>query len=329
MAERLVAWAGNLQRWWSARQHHTGLRLLRIALAVGVLVACGWFIWQQVSRGYTAISLTDLTLAPGRLVVSWLCITAATALGAWEWVLLARALGAEMDTVGGMSVHLTANLGKYLPGMIWPFAGKAYLANRRGVPLRLASASIGAELAIIYSAGGLLALLCLPFSGLLPWSLAPRIALQAGVIALTIISILAVPAVGARALARLGRWPRVDWWQVSLVLALVLLTWCLIGFGFSTLYGPPASGVAQHLLRHSLALALALVLGQVAFFLPTGVGVREAVLVALLSTPDTAGRVVILAIAFRLLMMVGEILCAAVMVAWDRISRRREAGLGN
>lgn len=331
MTDRLVTWASALHRWYSTWQDRPASRLLRIGLALAVLAICGWFIWRQAFRGYTAISMADLSLEPSRLAVSWLCITAATALGAWEWVLLVRALGADLDTVGGMSVHLTSNLGKYVPGLVWPYAGKAYLASRRGVPLRLAGASIGAEVAIVYVSGGLLALLCLPFSGLLPWPLGGRFALQAGAIALTTLTILAIPALARGSRFRetpeagRGQGRPVDWHRVRLVLALVLLTWCLLTLGFSTLYGPLGPNPGEALLRHGFALAAALLLGQVAFFLPTGLGVREAVFVALLSTTDSASLVVILAVVFRLMMLVGEVLCAAFMAAWDRLRRHQRA----
>jgi uncharacterized membrane protein YbhN (UPF0104 family) len=101
---------------------------------------------------------------------------------------------------------------------------------------------------------------------------------------------------------------------ITLVMAAVLLTWCLLGFGFSTLYASVSSGGWSHLLRHSFALAAALLLGQIVFFAPTGLGVREAVFVALLASGDTAALVVILAMVFRILMMVGEVLCA--LLAW-------------
>lgn len=325
LAERLDVWVSRLRHWYKAWLEHPASGPLRIALTLAVLAACGWFIWQQVSSGYAAVSLANLTLEPRRLVISWLCITAATALGAWEWVLLVRALGADLNTVAGMSIHLTANLGKYLPGLIWPFAGKAYLASRRDVPLRLASASIGAELAIVHTTGGLLALLCLPFSGLLPWSPAQRIAMQIGAGVLAIAAIFVPPALGKWGRSRFGPWPQVKWWRVSLVVALILLTWGLLGFGFSTLYGPFDLNPIQQTLKHTLALAVALILGQVVFFLPIGIGVREAVFVALLSTTETAGLVIILAILFRLLMVIGELACTGIMAGLDRVCLLHEA----
>jgi hypothetical protein len=332
LLERVGTQIGRLRRWGAASSHHWAFRWLRALFTVGILAVCLWFIWQQISTGYTAISMADLHLDPMRLVLSWLCITAATALGAWEWVLLVKALGASLDITHGMSIHLTSNLTKYVPGYIWPFASKAYLATRRGVPTGIAALSIVGELAIVYLDAVLVMLLCLPFSGLLSWPMGLRLTFQAGAVLLTAVSIVAVPRMArgmARRLAHARSRPdplsNASCSLVSLVIAAVLLTWFLLGFGFSTLYAPVSSGGWPHLLKYSFALAAALLLGQMVVFVPTGLGVREAVFVALLASGDTAALVVILAVAFRILMMVGEVLCA--LVAWivSRFSGLRRA----
>jgi glycosyltransferase 2 family protein len=321
MVEQIIQRIGHLRLWYSARRNHRAFRLFRGISVLGILTLCLWFIWQQISAGYTAISMADLHFEPVRLALSWLCIAAATALGAWEWVLLVKALGGNLDLTHGISIHLTSNLTKYLPGSIWPFASKAYLATRRGVPTSLAALSIVGELVIVYLDAILLMLLCLPFSGIVSWTMSQRIAFQAGAILLTGLSLVAAPRIARRMTRRLAHarsrpdpLSNANSSLITFVMAAVLLTWCLLGFGFSTLYAPVSSVEWSHLLRYSFALAAALLLGQVVFFVPTGLGVREAVFVALLASGGTAALVVILAVAFRILGMVAEVLCA--LVAW-------------
>jgi uncharacterized membrane protein YbhN (UPF0104 family) len=304
-------------------------------LALGALAVSIWFIWKQISAGYTAISIADIHLDLERLTVTWLCTAAATALGAWEWVLLVNALGGDLDLAHGMSIHLTSNLVKYVPGFIWSYAGKAYLTTRHGVSTNIAVLSITGEFVIVYFSGVLLMLLCLPFSGLVSWTLGQRLAFQVGAIVLTGISIVMIPVIarwsarrGAHAGATLDLLRKTNWSRVAFVMVAVLLTWCLLGFGFSVLYGQVSSDGWSHLLRHSFALASALMLGQVVFFAPTGLGVREAVLVALLAMGDTTTWVVILAVVFRIVMMVGEVVCALIALVVSRLSRVSAGRIG-
>lgn len=330
MLEHLLGESARAIRWYSSWSSHRALRFLRVALVVTVVAVCSWFIWKQASGGYQTVLMAGLRIPPWRILASWLCTAAATALGAWEWVLLVHALGGELELTRGISVHLTSMLSKYLPGAIWPYAGKAYLTTREGVTAGIASLSVVGEFGIVHFAGVLTMILSLPFSDFVRASAPERVALQAIAIAITMISILAVAVLGKRwapskknaAGADLAWQP--NWSRVALVLAAVLATWWLLGLGFSILYGPSTSPWWQHLARYTFVLAAGLLLGRIAFFLPTGLGLREAIIVALLASSSDATLVVVLAIIFRLEMLAGEILSALVAVSINWISRPGE-----
>jgi len=322
LIERLVS----MYRWYVVRRDRCVFRLLRCLFAIGVPLIIAWSIWKRLAGGYMAISMADLEIAPHRLIISGLCVLAATILGAWEWVFLVNAMGGRLGLGRGLLIQFVSNLAKYVPGFVWSYAGKAYLASRSGVPSGLAVLSVMGEFAIVYVTGILVMLSSLPFSGLVPWTLAQQGVWLGGALVLTGLSIWGGPVLGRR-LA--GLWeqshpladfpPRVNWVQVRVVMVAVLLTWWLLGFGFSTLCGPGASDTGVPLLRHALALALALLLGQVAIFVPMGLGVREGILVGLLATSDTAALIILLAVVFRLEMMVGEILCALLAVVLNKL----------
>lgn len=296
------------------------------ALSLSILAVCAWFIWQQVSGSYSTVAESGLHFAPGRLIISWLCVTAAAALGAWEWTLLVGAMGGKLDLVQGMSIHLTSNLAKYVPGFIWAYAGKGILAVRHGVPANIATLSIAAEFAIVYIGGALLALLALPYSDIISLPASARAALQLAATGVTGLLTLGLPRLVQRSTLQgktggnlLAPFRNFRWSRISFVIVAVLTTWGILAYGFSVLYGQSLYSGWSHLTRHSIALAGALLLGQLAFFAPTGVGVREAVLVAVLASNNNATEVLILAIVFRIEMIVGEVLCAAVAIAAARI----------
>ena len=332
MLDQTMGLARRFLDWHRRTRSRPGYRVLGGVLSLGFLAAVVWFIWKQVSGGYAAVTTAGLSLEPWRLAVSWFCTAAATALGAWEWVLLVRALGGQLDLAEGMSIHLTSNLAKYVPGFIWSYAGKGYLAVRQGVPAGIATVSIAGEFAIVYICGALLAVLSLPFSDLISLPLGGRASLQMIAVSAAVLVIIGLPPLVRRLALRArvtrtqpepflsARWPR-----IAFVMAAVLMTWCLLAFGFSVLYGQPLSGGWSHLLRHSIALVGAMLLGQIAFFAPTGVGVREAVLVALLASQGSAAEVLILAVVFRLEMIVGEIVCALVAMLAVRIKSARNS----
>ena len=331
MLDRTTVLINQLRRWYSRIRSHPSHRLLLGTLSLGILTTSVWFIWKQVSSGYAAVTTVGLSLEPWRLIISWFCTMAATGLGAWAWVLLVRALDGKLDLADGMSIHLTSNLAKYVPGFIWSYAGKGYLAVRRGVPASTATLSIAAEFAIVYVSGALLATISLPFSDIITLPVGFRIALVAlsigavGALILGIPSLARRMALGSKATTSLFE-PLLSavWPKIGFAFMAVLVTWCLLALGFSVLYGLSTADGWSHFLRHSVALVGALLLGQLVFLAPTGVGVREAIFVALLAVDSNAANVLILAVVFRMEMILGEVLCAIVAAAVVRILRARQ-----
>jgi uncharacterized membrane protein YbhN (UPF0104 family) len=165
-----------------------------------------------------------------------------------------------------------------------------------------------------------------------------RLAFQVGAILLAVVSIASIPHVGRRLARQFERTSvaqdlkdRTNWTQVAFVVGAVLATWYMLGFGFSILFSAVSPGDWQNMLRQTFALASALLLGQIVLFVPTGLGVREAALVALLAVGDIAALVVILAVVFRIEMMVGEVICALVALTVSRFfaPRRADSGQNN
>jgi glycosyltransferase 2 family protein len=330
MLERFIEWV-NLFRSWYSRSHNRPIFcLFRWIATLGILTASAWFIWKQVSDGYATVATVGIALGYPQLVISWLCITASTALGAWEWILLVNALGGRLGTIRGMRIHLVSNLSKYVPGFVWPYVGKVYLAAEQGIPANIAALSVVGEFAIVFFDGILLMLLSLPFSGIVLWSTGQRLILQLAAILLAGAGICIALFAGRQVVNRLPSIhlehhpvAQVNWGQITLVIIAVLLTWCLLGIGFYMLDVSATSRPMQNPLRLTVALPFALLGGQLALFVPMGIGVREAILVALLGPRRSAVLVVIIAIMFRIEMMVGEVTSTVVAVLWDTILDNR------
>src|SRR6185295_16035476 len=65
------------------------------------------------------------------------------------WPLILRRLGTPAP-LSWISLFFKSQLGKYLPGSVWQYAGRVGLARNRGVPVQRALVSIAAE--VVYSA---------------------------------------------------------------------------------------------------------------------------------------------------------------------------------
>jgi uncharacterized membrane protein YbhN (UPF0104 family) len=239
------------------------------------------------------------------------------------WPLILERLGAPVPR-DSVRIFLQSQLGKYLPGSVWHYAGRVGLARARGVAARLTLTSIGIEVAASALAAGLVGLF------VLPWALAIPLTLALG--ALTVLASRR-PGGSARrllspALRAAGRVTRVPEDELAPALralpataALYVPVWVLYGIAF-WLTGRALFPVgAGDLVFFTAAFALGWLAGMIAVFAPGGIGVREAVLVALLSPRIGPTEAMVVAGASRVVLTAADLLGAAVAFALSSRTR--------
>lgn len=234
------------------------------------------------------------------LVSEWDEAEAAISDASWGWLAVAAVLAAVgMASIGlvwgrvlqrfGVSVasgrilawYFVGELGKYLPGGVWPVLGRGELARRGGVPRSRAYASVALSLGMLYLAAMFVATAFVPFAisggGFSPWMLC-LLALPVGVVALHHSVIEWLVAKVARLTGRQIS-VAVPRWRESLTLvAMYVPTWLFIGgatWAVARAITPDASAP-----RVMFAAVLSWVVGFLAVPVPAGAGVREAVLLA-------------------------------------------------
>jgi phosphatidylglycerophosphate synthase len=273
-------------------------RALRAAFYAAGIVGLGVATWR------TAGSST--VLAPWHALASAAALLLASlAAAAAAWVVLLPGARSRRALVRGF---VAAQLGKYIPGGIWLAAGQIGLAGDAGISTsRAAGAFAACAVALTAAAGvvaGVLGILVLAGSGpavtgLLPlaalglalpalldrrWMawIARRIAGRRGVPA----EVMALP--GQRAIVGACAWLTVTMLTMALAYALLL----------------QSVGGDAGILRVMCVFTIAWLAGFLALGVPSGIGVREAVLVALL--PGAAGPVLAASLAQRVVQMATE-----------------------
>jgi len=287
-------------------------------LAVIVVVLAGQ--WQEVRPLLGRLS------AP-----SVLAAMAAVSAGIYGTFLSWRAgltdLGVRLHVVGGMRVFFLGQLGKYLPGSIWPAVTQMRLGRDYQVPQRASGAAVVVFMLMVIGTGLLVALPVIPLLG-------PGAADEYHwlVLVLPLAMVLVAPPVLNRLIAlalRVARRPplpaplsfggilRVAGWSIG--------AWLLYGvqvFVLARQLG--ADGGWLLLLQCTGAFAVAFASGPLLLVVPAGAGVREAALLLLLGPTITAPRAAVIAVVSRLLFIVGDLAWggAAVLAARPRTHRR-------
>ena len=294
---RLLALGSRIAELASERRVLLAGRVLLLAALAVVAVRLG-SLWHGSHVELSGAGWLELAGA-------FACSAAGVAASGFAWLAILRRLGVASRRAWA-GVFFQAQLAKYVPGTVWQYAGRAALARSYGIPLRPVAVSLPVELGAGLAAAGVLATLLLGAPGL---------------------ALAAVLLVAAAALGRSRRTPlpvRVGAGVVPLYAVLSLA----IGVGFwltaRSLLGVPFADVLVYVGAFWAAWAV----GLVAVFAPGGVGVREAMLVAILhGRLGSADALVLAAVSRGVLTVVDLVTAAAGVVLLRRAgpSSRRPA----
>jgi len=289
--------------------------LVAVAFFAGVLVASSW---DGIT---TSVARLDGRAALGAL--GFVAIGLVSAMLSWRAVL--TGLGSHLPIVAAARVYFLSQLGKYVPGSVWPVLAQAELSNEYGVPRARAAFAAVTQLLIGLVTGIAVAAVSLAASA--PGALATYwwlgLVALAGVVAL-------VPAVFNRMIALALRVARRTDDQEPLPARAIAAAaaWCLVmwlAFGAQIWLMALGLGTAPTTL-FALATggyALAWVVGFVIVVLPAGAGAREAALVLALAPALDRDNALALALVSRFLMLLGDAGAAGIAVVAERAHTRR------
>lgn len=297
-------------------------RLSRVAPFVGVAIGVSGvaFVtrtlvtrWEDVREGFSGVDLLPLVAS---VVVGQLAMTLIGAV----WVHLLQSRGHHAPRRRAMSWYYVGQLGKYVPGGIWPIVGRAELAVRGGVTRGDAYRATGYSLVSTYAAATVVVGIGSVSSWTHPWV---GFVILAGVVLGWFV--LGTPSV----LVRTGSLvTRVTGRTLSLparrefftLTAVHVPAWILMSL--STSITAHAFGADIGLARMLFVTSLSWLAGFVVVGVPGGIGVRESVFTALAAGTIGTPTAVSLALVSRVVFVSVDLIGAAVSSAVAGAARR-------
>jgi hypothetical protein len=299
--------------------------VVRLVQAV-IVAATVYFLAAYLVRSWGSIEDFDWTFDAGWLALSGVVLLVYYFAQAAFWWLLLRGCGAPSPFWPAASVWGKSILARYVPGNVFMFVGRAWMSHSRGLSVERVSAAMVYEQALGVG-GALLAVAVLfPF-----WEYRPGVT-ALSLIAIPVLVVLMHPRVfgplAGWALRLLHRAPlevTLGFRAVLGMLCLFTLDWLVAGAG-AWLLARAVTGLGVEALPLVIvAYALAYVAGMVAFFIPSGIGVREAVLTASLSKELPGGVALTWALLLRLWVTAVDLVFVGLVVGIDLVLRRRRA----
>lgn len=303
------------------------MKLPRWLLRVGQLVlvvAVTYGIIRALAPEIGKISADDFRQwkpHAGLLLVATLMLIVVYVAHCLLWRAITSTLGGiKPGLKSALRIYFVSSLGRYIPGKLWQIAGMAMLAQKAGISAVAATAaSLAAQFAFLTTGLVYLALLLPGWGGRAP---------IVGAIVMLFIGaagffVFTSTRLGHNAREWLtGRFgqrfgnalmllDRIDWRHAVQWWLAYALTWALLGAAFVVFV--MAFAPIDNILHVAGIVAAAYLFGYVAFFSLAGLGIREAVMLGLLSQVMPAAAAVVVSVASRVWFTAAELLPLALI----------------
>lgn len=279
--------------------------------------------WQQVLQiRMTSIGWVLLAIALGVTLLAHCC-----AGWVWDWIL--QDFGQSVSPGWAISIYLKTNVAKYLPGNVWHYYGRITSAHGVGVPLEVATVSVLLEPILMLAAALLLALV----SGQQTLAQFGVVALLLQAVGLVAVLLMLRPKVLNPAIGWLKRakqkatgdssiQPKTEWvthYPLKVLLGEILFL-LLRAMGFALTLASITSIPLTQLPILLSGFSLAWLMGLVVPGAPGGLGVFEAVAVALLGPVFSPAIILSGAALYRLISVLAEAIGAGLAVLAYRLA---------
>jgi hypothetical protein len=284
-------------------------RPLRTALRVGFAVLClGGLAAATVSQ-WSHVRDTVGSVSVAALVAAFAATAVGVLFALLSWRAVLADLGSPLRLKHAVGIFGIGQLGKYLPGSLWPVVAQMELGREHGVPRKRSAVAALLVIVVALTAGGLLSAATLPFAA--REALGPyRYVFLVPAVGLLLLWPKVFNAVANRGLRLLRRAPLdrgLSLPGMATALGWAVAQWACWGVAVWAL-GRGLPGAHGPLLALSLgAYALAWSAGFLFLVAPAGAGVREGALVLLLAASLSTEQALGVALLVRLLTTVADV----------------------
>ncbi len=295
-------------------------RILRWGCIGAVLFFLGQTLWQNWQ---TVAAVRIDTAGWGLLTIGLIISLIAHCLAGCIWADILRILQSQQSNAPmspriaarwGMQVYLTTNLAKYLPGNVWHFYGRISACTQRAIPAGNALLSVLLEPLLMSAAGLVVAISAMPLN---PTTTQSPLLIAGQILGLIAILMGIQPKILNRLLRKVGgaqrkrlaiapeKIPQLQQYPLRPLigeLGFVLLR----GTGFVLTWSSIHAVTLSQLPMIYSSFAIAWLLGLIIPGLPGGIGLFEAIIIALLNTQLSQGDLLVIVALYRVINTLAE-----------------------
>jgi glycosyltransferase 2 family protein len=283
------------------------LRLAFLVVAVGLSVYAVVTRWDEVSHHLQQIGWMRAILCVPAMLAGLIC-------GMRAWRSILTGLGSDLSTRPAARIYFVGQLGKYLPGSVWPVLAQMELGRDHDVPRRRSAGALVVAIVVSLATALIITGVTIPFvdGARHPalWRLVAAVPVCAALLVprvlwacLRRVPVLKLgstlpPVLPNRAMAAAAAWATLGWLSYGAHVALLAAAF-------------DVHGTATLLVASLGGYALAWSAGLMAFVLPAGAGARDVTLVLALSAVLPTNPAIAVAVVSRVVTTVCDLALAA------------------
>ncbi len=292
-----------------------------IAIIIGLIGNNLYSNWEKLQDFTFNLNYLPLIFSLMFLMSAWIA-------SVWIIQQVFRSMGFKIPFKKVYSIYFRSVFGKYLPGKFWQIAGSTYLASRRGIPE--GTAIMAFVLGQIYSVlSGLILVAVVMFAQLSKESPLFNKGMQWEYVPILILTILFAlrPKLLQFPINKILRWLKRETIKIDAgvgygfkLTLYYIACWLIFGFSFWLFVKALIPIELGQYFTLSAVHSAGIVIGFLAIFAPGGIGVREGVIIFMLTqlTNFQVPYPTIIAIGFRLITSISELLSFTITWIIDR-----------
>lgn len=277
---------------------------VQVGFAVVVIACIAWTVVANWASFSASVSQMD----PLWIVASGAAGFTGVALSMLAWRAIVIAFGHRISVRDAGYVVFVSQIGKYIPGGVWPIVAGSQLGRRAGLPTATTVVTLTAQLGVSLVTGSTLAVGALfGFPALREYAWVLVVLVVIGVVAL-------LPPVMRRVLGwmftvmkRRDELPELRTLPLLSAVGWSLASWAAFGLHLWCIVSALGTVDVAAILPAICGYALAWVVGFLAVIAPAGAGVREAILALVLANTVTASSILGIVLVSRFVLIVVDV----------------------
>jgi glycosyltransferase 2 family protein len=293
--------------------------LLKKATAFLVIAVILFFLGRSLYHNLGELRSYQWSIRPLLLILSFFPLLASLILSAFAWERILCLLGTRLPLDQSFKIMSLSGLSKYLPGKIWLYLSQIYLSQKVNIPKSVCLFS----LLILFSAYNLAGMLVFITSLFLWGKFSPWMILFFLLLCCSLFPVIFSPRSLNGVLKVLtfftkkfknGLIPerltfRSRTSRILQIILILLVDWTIFGIAVYCLVNSFYHIDFSQTVILCGIFAISSIVGIASFFVPAGLGVREGVLSYLLSMFIPVSVAILISLAMRVWMTVGELIC--------------------